>query len=229
MTLIQILTCVLRLFSPRLCAACDEPLMQNEHVFCILCRYEFPRTNYHLDPENEIAKTFWGRVPIRYATAYFYFRKGGRVQHAIHNLKYNGQKEIGYEIGRMIGRDLLGSSFAEVDLIVAVPLHKTKMRKRGYNQSEYIANGIADAMCKPTNHITLYRTMNTKTQTRKHRYERWTSVEDVFALRNPENLANKHILLVDDVITTGATLEACATTLLMAENVVVSIVAAAMA
>ena len=217
------------LFYPHICASCAEALVRNEHLLCTTCRYELPRTNFHTDPENEVAKIFWGRVKIEYASAYFYFQKGGRVQELLHKLKYKGQQEIGVEIGKMIGHDLTSSVFNQVDTIIPVPLHKSKKRKRGYNQSECIATGIAEAMGKPLDTRTLHRTIANATQTKKHRYERWNNVENIFSLINPENISNKHILLVDDVVTTGATFEASASALLHAENVKVSIIAVATA
>jgi ComF family protein len=217
------------LFYPNICASCSEPLVRNEHLLCTACRYELPRTNFHTDPDNEVAQIFWGRVPLEYASAHFHFKKGGRVQELLHKLKYKNQKNIGIEIGKMIGHDLESSPFNQVDLLIPVPLHISKKRKRGYNQSECIATGISEALKKPVDTKTLQRKIANPTQTKKHRFERWTNVEGIFTLINPENIADKHILLIDDVITTGATLEACASTLLRARNVKVSILAVAKA
>jgi ComF family protein len=229
MTIQSIIDDFIGLFYPRICASCAEPLVRNEPLFCTTCRYELPRTNYHINADNEVAQAFWGRVPIEYATAYFHFHKGGRVQELMHKLKYKGQKEIGFELGNMIGHDLAHSPFNIVDIIVPVPLHKSKIRKRGYNQSELIASGLAKAMCKQLDSKTLYRKIANPTQTKKHRFERWSNVEGIFAIRSTENIANKHVLLVDDIVTTGSTLEACANVLLQAENVKVSIVTVARA
>ena len=220
---------LIALFYPNICAACSEPLVQNEQLLCTTCRYELPKTNYHTNPDNEVAQIFWGRVPITYASAHFYFQKGGRVQELLHKLKYKGQQNIGIELGKMIGRDLRSSPFNEIDVIIPVPLHKNKKKKRGYNQSECIASGLSEALKKPLNTDTLYRIVANPTQTKKHRYERWNNVEGIFDLTDPEKIADKHILLIDDVITTGATLEACASTLLLARNVKVSILALAKA
>jgi len=217
------------LFYPQICASCSEALVRNEHLLCTTCRVELPRTNYHTDPENEVAQSFWGRVPIEHASAHFYFQKGGRIQEILHKLKYKGQQDVGIELGKIIGRDIETSPFKQVDIIIPVPLHKSKKRKRGYNQSECIAIGLAEAMGKPLDTKTLQRMIANPTQTKKHRFDRWTNVEGIFALTNPENIDHKHILLVDDVVTTGATLEACASTLLQAENVKVSIIAVARA
>ena len=144
-------------------------------------------------------------------------------------LKYKGQKEIGVELGMIMGRDLIKSLFHQIDIVVPVPLHHSKKRKRGYNQSECVASGIAKSMSKQLDTKTLIRTIANPTQTKKHRFERLTNVEGIFALKNPENIENKHILLVDDVVTTGATLEACVSALLTAKNVKVSVVAVAKA
>ena len=229
MTLTNIIRHLIEVFYPSLCAACDEPLVKNENLLCTTCRYELPRTNFHLHPENDITQIFWGRVPIEHATAHYYFQKGGPVQKLIHKLKYKGEKDIGFEIGKIIGRELNQTCFNEIDLIVPVPLHKSRQRKRGYNQSECLANGISTTMSKPVFSKVLFRRIANVTQTKKHRYERWENVESIFVLKNPELIYFKHILLVDDVITTGATLEACATALLQAEGVKVSIVALAKA
>jgi ComF family protein len=225
----NIMNDIINLFYPRLCAACSEPLVKNENFFCTMCRYDLPRTHFHKDPDNEVARIFWGRVPVEHATAYFYFQKGGRVQKLMHNLKYRGEKEIGFELGKMMGNDLASSLFNQVDIIIPVPLHKSKKQKRGYNQSELIAKGIADSMGKPVHTNILSRNIANSTQTRKHRYDRWTNVEGTFTLKNRDMLVGKHILLVDDIITTGATLEACASALLQVENSKVSIAAVAKA
>jgi ComF family protein len=160
--------------------------------------------------------------------SYLYFQKGGLAQKLLHKLKYKGQKEIGYELGKMIGRDLLQSSFRDIQIVIPVPLYKDKLRKRGYNQSDCIARGIAGIMENPVSDI-LCKILPNPTQTKKHRYERWTNVEGMYALRDEKSIANKHILLVDDVVTTGATLEACIIALSKAENVKVSVVTVAKA
>ncbi|MCK4698881.1 MAG: ComF family protein, partial [Bacteroidales bacterium] len=164
------------------------------------------------------------------ATAYYFFEKESRFAKIIHQLKYRGVTEIGIEMGKIFGAELKETSrFNEVDLIIPVPLHWKKQKKRGYNQSEFIASGIAESMGKSIDTNTLYKAVETETQTRKSRYERWENVENIFRLRSAEKITGKHILLVDDVITTGATLESCATTLLKENNTKVSIATLAMA
>lgn len=227
--ILNIATHTFRLFYPKICAACTEPLVRNENILCTKCRYELPRTHFHKDPENEVAQIFWGRIPVESATAYFYFQKGGRVQKLIHKLKYKGEKEIGIELGKMIGFDLINTSFNMIDEVMPVPLHINKLRKRGYNQSELIAYGIAESMQKPMNPKALYRCKANPTQTRKSRYDRWTNVEGIFEVKNTSLLEGKHILLIDDIVTTGATLEACASALLKIQDVKVSIAVVAKA
>jgi len=214
---------LLGLFYPRLCPACSEVLYGNENILCLKCLSEFPRTGFHLDPENDMARLFWGRVMIRNAAAFFYYQKGSRFQNLIHEIKYFNQKQLGILLGRWFGDELTNTSFRQADLIHPVPLHAVKLKKRGYNQSEQIAMGLSQALGIPLETKLIERVVNTDTQTRKTKYERWSNVEGIFRVTKPEKLINKHILLVDDVVTTGSTLEACATPLLALEATAVSI------
>jgi ComF family protein len=223
------ITGLVGLFFPKGCASCDRNLVENEFFLCTQCLWELPKTNFHLNVDNEIAQNFWGRIPLENATAHYFFQKGGHVQKLLHKLKYKGQKEIGIELGKLIGFDLKGTSFSAVDLVIPVPLHKSKLRKRGYNQSECLAAGISGVLEVPVNVGNLTRTVANPTQTKKHRYERWQNVEGIFSVKDPGFFENKHVLLVDDVITTGATLEACVQALQSEVNVRVSVVTAAMA
>jgi ComF family protein len=219
----------LDLFYPRTCAACGFNLFRNENLICTKCLFYLPKTNFHKDVDNPVARLFWGRVKIEYASSYFYFTKGSRFRKLIHKLKYKGQKQIGFELGKHFGFNLAGSPFKEIDIIIPVPLHPKKEKKRGYNQSEWIARGIAEAMNKKVETKWLYRSVATQTQTKKTRFERWENVEDIFHLHDIKAVEGKHILLVDDVVTTGSTLEACAKAILMAGNSKVSIVTLAVA
>lgn len=211
------------LFYPRLCAACGNVLYLNEEVLCLKCYAGMPRTGFHTDAENEVARLFWGRIPVIQATAFIVFNKDSHYSNILHELKYKGQQQIGIEMGRLFGLELRGSPFAKVDLIHPVPLHPCKLQKRGYNQSELIAKGLSAVLKVPVMTGLVIRTLGTGTQTRKSRYERWENVRDTFQVACPELLLNKHVLLVDDVITTGATIEACAEPLLSVSGVSVSI------
>lgn len=214
---------LLELFFPSLCVTCGKKLLSQEKYVCLDCRSDFPRTNFHRETENKVAQLFWGRVEVELATSFLYFRKGSRYQRLVHFLKYKGLKELGPEIGNIFGQELLSSPFGDVEVVVPVPLHPKKLRQRGYNQSEWIARGIAEAMQKPLSAANLQRVRFTPTQTRKTRFERWRNVEGIFAVENPEEFAGKHLLLVDDVVTTGSTLEAAAFALLQAGAARVSI------
>lgn len=203
------------LFFPRICMVCSLSLLRNEELVCLHCLHDLPRTNFHLEERNPVAELFYGRVFVERATAFYAFSKGSRYQKLIHALKYKGMRDVGVLMGRHFAIDLLDSPhFASVDLICPVPLHPKKEKKRGYNQSEYIAKGMAERMGKPLSVGNLVRLVDTASQTRRGRYERWENVEGIFAVRDTEGFAGKHILLVDDVVTTGSTLEACAATLL---------------
>jgi ComF family protein len=221
---IPILNYLTELLYPRLCVVCGDRLIEQEQWICLNCLHHIPRTNFHLTPDNPVARIFYGRVQIEQATSFFYFSKGSHYQTLLHNLKYKGMKELGAEIGKHFGIDLMQSpGFSSVDVICPVPLHPSKERKRGYNQSWWIASGIAKQMNKELDAENLKRVTATETQTRKSRFERWQNVEGIFELSNPETFHGKHILLVDDVVTTGSTLEACAAAIHSATHANVSI------
>ncbi|HET6558293.1 MAG TPA: phosphoribosyltransferase family protein [Prolixibacteraceae bacterium] len=221
---IRLLYYLAELLFPRLCVCCGDKLIEQEQWICLHCLHHIPRTNFHLETENPVARLFYGRVKIEYATSFFYFSKGSSYQSLIYNLKYKGMKELGAEMGKHFGIDLLQSDdFSTVDLICPVPLHPRKEKKRGYNQSWWIASGMAAQMQKPLSDDNLKRVTFTETQTKKNRFERWQNVEGIFELTNPEAYAGKHILLVDDVVTTGATIEACAQAIVSKTDARVSI------
>ncbi|MDX9882277.1 MAG: phosphoribosyltransferase family protein [Prolixibacteraceae bacterium] len=213
------------LFFPRACMVCSANLLNTEKLVCLHCLHGLPRTNFHLEERNPVAEIFYGRVQLESATSFFFFNKGSRYQKLIHALKYKGMKEVGILLGRHFAIDLEKSpAFVSVDVICPVPLHPKKEKKRGYNQSEFIARGISGRMGKPLSTGNLVRLVHTGSQTRKGRYERWENVEGIFGLKQPEDFEGKHILLVDDVLTTGSTLEACALGILSAtKNTKVSI------
>ena len=218
------------LLFPRLCYACGNHLLRNEYLICTECYVVIPRTNFHLAIDNPVARLFWGRCRIEKAAAFSFFNKGSRIRNLIHNLKYRGIQEIGYELGRIYGLSLKSSGFsADIDLIIPVPLHPSKKRIRGFNQSDFISSGIADATGLPVFTHSLVRNKITATQTKRSRYDRWSNVEGIFGITDPEIIKGRHILLVDDVITTGSTIESCTNELLKVEGVKVSVVALAYA
>lgn len=214
----------LSLFYPRVCQACENSLYKGEEVICTNCIYHLPRTDYHQHYDNPLMQYFRGNVKIDAAASCYYFNKGMKIQKMIHRFKYKGQKEIGSKIGELYGFELLKSSlFQAVDIILPVPLHISRLRSRGYNQSDYFAQGLSKSMNIPSLPDCLKRSKKTETQTRKSRFSRWQNVEEVFFVAHPADIAGKHILLVDDVITTGSTLSACAETLIKKTNGKVSI------
>jgi ComF family protein len=218
------------LLFPNLCMGCSNVLSKNENILCFVCENSLPKTNFHLDTENIIFKKLYGRIPIENATALFYFNKGNTVQRLMHLLKYNDKKEIGKYLGKMLGKDLAEcENFKSITTVIPIPLHEKKLRIRGYNQSEYFALGIAEAMRINIATNVLQRIENTETQTGKNRFERWDNVKNAFVLKNESTIENHHVLLVDDVVTTGATLEACAQHLITIPNVRVSIATIAFA
>lgn len=218
------------LIYPKTCMACGKSLYKNENCLCTYCLYHLPKTNFHLEKDNEVERVFWGRVRIESAASFLYFSKGGKVQKIMHKLKYKGRQEIGVFLGEQYGLELLNSdTFKNIDIIIPVPLHKMKLKKRGYNQSEKFAEGLSLSMKKPVSTDNLYRKIFSETQTKKTRYKRWQNVESIFDIKNPELLKSKHILLVDDVITTGATMEACVNVLKKVEDIKISIASIAYA
>jgi ComF family protein len=215
---------------PEYCLMCSGPLERGEESICIHCKYNLPVTNYHLTNSTEVLHKFWGKVPIRYAWAYLKFTKQGDVQKVLHRLKYNGHQQIGITLGNWYGYELKSAALhEEFDLILPVPLHPNKLKKRGYNQSDTFAKGLSDSMILPWYQNILQKGTFNETQTNKRRLERWQNVKDVYYVKDVDAIANKRILLVDDVVTTGSTLEACAQTLLDAGCKEVSIAAIATA
>lgn len=220
----------INLFYPTVCAACGERLLAQEKVICTRCLVDIPRTNFHDQIENPVSQLFWGRAKIENATALFRFQKGSRFQELLHMLKYKGRQDVGVELGRQLGFELKKyDMYGSVQIVIPVPLHPKREKKRGYNQAECISNGIAESMEIELHTGNLIRNIATVTQTKKSRIERWQNVESIFTVKDPELLKNKHVIIVDDVVTTGATLEACAQALLKVEGIKVSIAALATA
>lgn len=206
---------LLHLLYPNLCAGCEADLPNRHYCFCIRCQSRLQAADMYLQAENEFTGRFWGRLRIESGAAMYYFNRKSPIQRALHQLKYKNQPEIGVRIGQRFGQLLAQSPwFQVVDAIVPVPLHPQKERLRGYNQSAMLAQGLADSMHVPVLQHTLVRSAFTSSQTRKKRMERFENVNSVFAVKHPERIAGKHLLLVDDVLTTGATLESCGNLLL---------------
>ncbi|MSQ78825.1 MAG: ComF family protein [Flavobacteriaceae bacterium] len=200
------------LLFPNVCRGCSQPLVNGEEHICAMCISELPLTGYIGWNENPVAKRLWGRVNLIHASSFMHFVKDSMVQQLLHNLKYKGQKEIGFALGKLLGNELLeNEKLNDVDYVVPVPMYPRKERKRGYNQAWTIAKGVSDSISKPIEQNSLVKILDTRSQTRLNRWMRWENQQEIFALKNASNYEGKHILLVDDVITTGSTLEACTT------------------
>lgn len=209
---------------------CDHILINKERVICTNCRHELPVTNFPLDNDNPVQKVFYGRVKIEYATSLLLFSKKGNVQKLIHQLKYRGHREISEFLGAWMGARLAEENLGlKIDAVIPVPLHKKKLKSRGFNQVEDFGREIARKLEVPYLDHVLLKTSFTSTQTLKARLSRWSNIEETFILANPELIINKHILMVDDIITTGATLEACSRVLKEAGGVKISIASMALA
>ncbi|MBS1585327.1 MAG: ComF family protein [Bacteroidetes bacterium] len=211
------------LFYPRLCEGCSRPLVAGEEVLCLSCSLELPKTDYHHVNDNDTAMRFAGRIPYSHATSFAYFTNAGLLQHLLHGLKYKNKKETGRWLGKQFGLDLARTGWiAEIDGLIPVPLHRKKEAQRGYNQSLLIAEGLAEVLHTPILDKALTRGRHTESQTKKSRAERMQNMQDAFVITQAEALEGKHLLLIDDVLTTGATLESCALTLLKIPGVKVS-------
>ncbi len=212
------------LLYPRLCLGCNKNLQKNEHLICMQCDYHLPKTNFHLIPGNPVEQVFWGKIELHAATSLYFFHKAGKVQRIIHELKYNGNKAVGIFLGKKLGLEIKDHpNFKDVDVLIPVPLHPKKLRSRGYNQSEVFAQGLAQVLGVDVDRSSLFRNRFTETQTKKSRFDRWKNVSEKFSIADNNNLNGKHVLLVDDVLTTGSTLEACAQSILKAGDVKLSI------
>lgn len=206
-----LLTDVWEFFFPRYCVVCGKRLLQGEEHFCVACLCALPRTRFRNLEDNELAKLLWGKMPIVRASAFLYYSKGGNVRELLFQLKYYGNQKIGFFLGRCMAMELVPKGFFDgIEGIIPVPLHCKKRKLRGYNQSELLAEGISSVTGIPLLRDVLRRNQYTDTQTRKSNYERWNNVMDVFECTYREHISFKHVLLVDDVLTTGATLVACA-------------------
>lgn len=220
---------LMHLFYPALCVGCGGMLVKEESVLCMHCLHRLPRTQFATWPDNPVASLFWGRVALENATAWCFFLKESLMRRTVHNLKYADNPELAVALGRAFAYDLNNSNFTDCQCVIPVPLHPKKLYTRGYNQSECIARGMGSVLAIPVVSDLLIRCAGIETQTRRHRFERWTNVEESFTLLHGAGVEGKHLLLVDDVVTTGATLEACARVLLTIPGVRVSIAVLAVA
>jgi len=218
------------LFYPQICTGCGSDLLSDNQLLCLLCINQLPHTNFAQHANNPLEKIFWGRIPLVAAHSEFYFAKETLIQELIHQLKYKGDRDIGYFLGQLMGNSLLNSNrFKNLDYLIPLPLFPEKERKRGFNQATIICNGISAQMNIPVMKDNVIRRRFTETQTKKHRTERWENVADSFQVKDHTLLSDKNILLVDDVVTTGATLEACGLAIAQSENVKLSVATLSMA
>lgn len=219
-----ILGSTMHLLYPHVCKGCGSDLLEKDNQLCLTCIHDLPHTNFASLPNNPIEKYFWGRLNLTAACSQFYFSKTFLIQHLIHRLKYKGDTGIGHYLGGIMGETLLNSNrFADVDALIPLPLFAGKEHKRGYNQATIICNGMSSVMNLPVLPGAVVRQYATETQTRKHRTERWDNVKESFKVAKPAELNGKKLLLVDDVVTTGATLEACGNAILRSADASLSI------
>jgi ComF family protein len=201
----------LSLFFPHCCFGCHRSLVKGEELICISCISDMPKTNLHLKNENPIVSKLYNLKKLKFALAYVKYVKGGIIQRLLHKIKYDNRPDIGEVLGYWYGVDLKTAGLdKQIDIILPVPLHRSKFRNRGYNQSSYFASGLSKALGIPCNDKVIIRTIKSSTQTKKTKVERWKNVSGIFKIEKPDLITGKHVLLVDDVLTTGSTIEACA-------------------
>lgn len=218
------------LLFPRCCVVCGKPLMRSEEFLCTSCNMNLPRTNYHLLPDNPIERLFWDKVKLEIATSYYYYYRGGEMRKIIHEMKYAKKKEIGAVMGRQMAAELRPSGFFDgIDLLMPVVLHKKKQRDRGFNQSEWIAKGISAITKLPIEMTAVKRVKHVETQTQKTPYQRYENVQHIFELEHPERIKGKHVLVIDDVLTTGATATAFMESFAEVEGIKISLLTLAVA
>jgi len=217
------------LLYPHNCIGCGSDVISDENFLCLKCINDLPYTHYESHAGNPVEKKFWGRIPVTAAMSEFYFSKKSIVQNFIHELKYNGNKDAAHYFGNIMGKSLLENNRFNIDVIVPLPLFEKKEKMRGYNQAEILCNGISEILDKPVVRKNVIRKVSTETQTKKHRTERWKNVEKTFQVLDASLLEGKNILLVDDVITTGATIEACGAEILKIKNIKLYIASLAIA
>lgn len=222
----EIKNALLHLLFPHTCAGCASDILDNDSSLCMRCIASLPETGFVVHEDNPVANKFTGRLQLRSATAQYYFTKSSLIQQLIHQLKYKGHEELGLQLGQMMGRQLVESGrFQSIDILVPLPLFAARQKKRGYNQATVLCNGMAKAMNLPVYEKAVERMAATESQTKKGRIDRWLNTEGKFRVKDEAALSGKHLLLVDDVITTGATLEACGAELVKLTDTRLSIAA----
>lgn len=219
----EITASFLHLFFPHVCTGCGSDLVNEKTMLCMRCLSAMPGTSFERHPKNPVESIFRGRLPLAAATAQFYFTKESLMQHLMHQLKYRGNKDLGLQLGKIMGEQLMQSGRFAVDALIPLPLFPAREKKRGYNQATVLCEGMAEIMHVPVLEKLVFRRTQTDSQTKKARIGRWQNMEGKFSLQDQDLHKNKHLLLVDDVITTGATLEACGNALLKIENVKLSV------
>jgi ComF family protein len=214
---------VLHLLFPQVCCGCGNDMARGDSILCLKCIHAMPETNFEMHPGNPIEKKFWGRLNLSGATARYYFTRESLMQTLMHEFKYRGNQDLGRQLGMLMGEAIAQSGRFGINALVPLPLHESKERKRGFNQAAILCEGIAHQLHLPVLRKVITRSTHTDTQTKKGRVDRWLNMEGRFVVNDPDAIAGKHLLLVDDVVTTGATLEACGSELLAVENVQLSI------
>ena len=221
---------ILALFFPNLCAVCDTPLVEHEQGICLGCISRIPRTGNMVKPDNETVKRFWGKFPIEHGASFFHFHKGENSQKIIHAIKYKNDKDLAIQMGALFADELNTTDWIrKIDILIPVPLHRNRLQTRGYNQSELIAQGIASVLKLPIDTSSVIKAKPTSSQTKKGIYERWLNVNETFSVTSAAHLQDKHILIIDDVITTGATIDSLAHAILPCQNVKISVISLAIA
>ncbi|MCT4586548.1 MAG: ComF family protein [Carboxylicivirga sp.] len=221
--IINMTSAIADLFFPPVCVSCGTHLFKQEVEICQMCIRRLPRTNFEKQPhENKMSLLMWGRCHVEQAYSLFYYKKGERVQRLLHEIKYRRNMDLGKELGRQLGKVIQQAKPGEYDCVIPIPLHPKKLRQRGFNQAELIADGLAEVLSIPMDISSVKRSVHTESQTRKGRFERWQNVENIFQVSETNLLNGKHVLLVDDVITTGSTMEACINTIRQVDGAQVS-------
>lgn len=227
--MMNIINDLLNLIYPQICILCCRPLAKNEQHICLHCILRLPKTRYWNDKENKAASLFWGRIKTEWVIPFLHYIKKGEVKKLIHEIKYYNNKDLGIYLGHLFGLELINHPISKADIILPIPIHRKKLFIRGYNQSDLIAEGLSKVLNIPIEKEILIRTKHTESQTQKSRYDRWLNVQDNFKINSPVNIEDKHIILVDDVLTTGATLESCGNELIKYTNCKISFLTLAVA